>query len=110
MAGVGWSPTNTQLVVVSTQTTLERDTFTISLVNVESGDQRDIGIFNLNYYPIFDGYVPSWSFDEQYLAIQGEDEPILYNLVNNATDPLDSRLEGPLYWSPIASYTENQCN
>ncbi|MGJ3239891.1 MAG: hypothetical protein ACFE0Q_14360 [Anaerolineae bacterium] len=109
--GMRWAPSSSRIVVVSVTSEWEKEDFIVSILNLDSGELIPVENFNLNYYPDLGGYVPSWSSDETYLAIQTNDGPIMYNLETRTSMILPNVLEGTLHWSPIQNYdSDSQCN
>jgi WD40 repeat protein len=114
-----WSPTSTR-ILVSAVSDVSADDGSIYIYSLEDDTLRQVEDFpalsNSEYGP----YIPTWSSDEQWIALRTTDGHIVYNLQTRESMILDkpgtisSRDEFTsvymrLQWSPIMDYSLASC-
>lgn len=112
---VNWSPIS-QMLVIEPYYRGSNDGYFLYTYDVTNDVLTQL---NLDAWRAVFGSIntPVWSPDEQWLAIQSEDGPLIYNLRSEEIVALDQQFWGArlytsgatLRWSPVMSY-ENQCN
>jgi Tol biopolymer transport system component len=103
---VVWSPTSRKIAVM---TDWEGEDYGVYVYDIAADDlQRVADTYHDLWYHV---YYPSWSPDEEWLAVRGPDRYFIQRLSDGSRIRLDERLTGiRLYWSPVMEYSESQCD
>jgi WD40 repeat protein len=116
-----WSPSGERILVTANDGTFA-DAGRIYIYDVESGAVEQAGDFPTLEDTEYGPYLPTWSADEQWLAIPSLEVAgyVRYNLTTGETIPLNTGtaieymtaftgVYTRLAWSPVMSYADSPC-
>lgn len=108
-----WSPSGRQILVSTDALTTADALNGLYIYDLVTQELMRVGDFPAMRWDEFRPYVPTWSADELWVALNTVEGHLIYNLqdgqtieLGNAFDIRNLRLE----WSPIMDYTDTTCD